>query len=127
MPDVSPVIPALRYRDAPAAIEFLVNAFGFEKNMVVKGEERAIEHAQLKHGIGMVMLGSAREGDMFSDQGPTSIYVIIDDVAAHHDRAMAAGAEIVMPPEEQDYGGSSYTARDPEGNWWSFGDYTPEL
>ena len=73
------------------------------------------------------MLGSTRDGDMFSDQGPISIYVIVDDVQGHHDRAKAAGAEIVMPHEEQDYGGSSYTARDPEGNWWSFGDYTPEI
>ncbi len=127
MADVSPVIPTMRYRDAVAAIEFLVSAFGFERNLVVDGENGTIEHAQLSHGMGMVMLGSTREGDMFSDQGPISIYVIVDDVQGHHDRARATGAEIVMPPEEQDYGGSSYTARDPEGNWWSFGDYTPEL
>ena len=127
MPDVSPVIPAMRYQDAPAAIDFLVNAFGFTRNMVVEGENGTIEHAQLVHGSGMVMLGSTRDGDMFSDQGPISIYVIVDDVRGHHDRAVAAGAEIAMPHEEQDYGGSSYTARDPEGNWWSFGDYTPEI
>ena len=127
MPEVSPVIPAMRYQDAPAAIDFLVNAFGFKRNMVVEGENGMIEHAQLTHGTGMVMLGSTRGDDMFSDQGPISIYVIVDDVQAHHDRAAAAGAEIVMAPEEQDYGGSSYTARDPEGNWWSFGDYTPEI
>ncbi len=127
MPEVSPVIPAMRYQDAPAAIDFLVNAFGFKRNMVVEGENDMIEHAQLTHGTGMVMLGSTRGGDMFSDQGPISIYVIVDDVQAHHDRAAAAGAEIAMPLEAQDYGGSSYTARDPEGNWWSFGDYTPEI
>ena len=127
MADVSPVIPALRYQDAAAAIDFLVNAFGFGRNMVVEGENGTIEHAQLTHGTGMVMLGSARDGDIFSDQGPISIYVIVDDVQAHHDRAAAANATIVMPPEAQDYGGSSYTARDPEGNWWSFGDYRPEI
>lgn len=117
----------MRYQDAPAAIDFLVNAFGFARNMVAEGEDGRIEHAQLIHGTGMVMLGSTRDGDMFSDQGPVSIYVIVDDVRGHHDGAKAAGAEIVMPLEEQDYGGSSYTARDPEGNWWSFGDYTPEI
>lgn len=127
MANVSPVIPAMRYRDAPAAIEFLVSALGFERNMVVHGEDGRIEHAQLRHGTGMVMLGSTRDGDIFSDQGPISIYVIVDDVKAHHDRAAAAGAEIVMALETQDYGGSGYTARDPEGNFWSFGDYTPEI
>ena len=54
-----------------------------------------------------------------------SIYVIVSDVAAHAERARAAGAEIVMEPEAQDYGGSNYAARDPEGHVWSFGDYSP--
>lgn len=127
MPDVSPVIPTLRYRDAPAAIEFLVNALGFERNMVVDGGAGRIEHAQLSHGTGMVMVGSSREDDMFSELGPVSIYVIVDDVLAHHERAQAAGAEVVMAPEEQDYGGWSYTVKDSEENLWSFGSYTPEL
>lgn len=127
MSNVSPVIPTLRYRDAPAAIGFLVDALGFERNMVVEGDEGTIEHAQLTYGTGMVMVGSSRENDMFSDLGPVSIYVIIDDVHAHHARAAAAGAEVVMEPEEQDYGGWSYTVKDAEGNLWSFGGYTPEL
>ena len=55
----------------------------------------------------------------------TTIYAVVDDVAAHHDRAVQAGAEIVMPLETQDYGGSSFTLRDPEGHVWSFGDYDP--
>lgn len=49
----------------------------------------------------------------------------VDDVAAHAERAREAVAEIVMEPEEQDDGGANYTARDPEGNLWSFGSYNP--
>ena len=125
MADISPVIPALRYRDAHAAIALLVDGFGFALNALHEGENRAVEHAQLTFGSGMVMLGSARE-DAFSDLGPSSIYVIVDDCDAHYARAAAAGAEIVMEPEDEDYGGRLYAARDHEGNVWSFGTYRPQ-
>ena len=126
----STVVPALRYADAVAAIEFLTNAFGFEARMVVEGPGGSIEHAQLVHGTGMVMLGSDRD-DQFGTfvrsggRSSTSVYVVVDDVAAHAEVARAAGADIVSEPEEQDYGGSNYVVRDPEGNIWSFGEYTP--
>lgn len=131
----STIIPTLRYQDAPAAIDFLVEAFGFTVHARHQ-EGDVVEHAQLVLGDGMVMLGSVRRGsDREFDRlvttakeagAPTSTpYVVVDDVAAHAQRARAAGAEIVMEPEEQDYGGSNYTARDPEGNLWSFGSYDP--
>ena len=50
------VIPGLRYHDAPAAIEWLCTAFGFEKHLVVPGPEGTIAHAQLTFGNGMVMI-----------------------------------------------------------------------
>ncbi len=126
------IIPTLRYRDAMAAIEFLCDAFGFER-MVVLADQGVVEHAQLVHGTGMVMIGSDRD-DAFgsqittaaeSDRPTGAIYVIVDDVAAHAERARAAGATITMELESQDYGGSSYSCTDLEGNVWSFGDYDP--
>jgi uncharacterized glyoxalase superfamily protein PhnB len=54
------VIPCLRYRDAPAAIEWLCRAFGFEKHLVVPGESGTIAHAELSFGNGMIMLGSVK-------------------------------------------------------------------
>src|SRR5450432_1008129 len=54
----SAVIPALRYRDAPAAIEWLCRVIGFEKHLVVPGPDNTIAHAQLALGGGMLMLGS---------------------------------------------------------------------
>jgi uncharacterized glyoxalase superfamily protein PhnB len=111
---VSTVIPAMRYRDANAAIEWLCKAFGFEKHLVVPGENRTVAHAQLTFGNGMIMLGSARE-DEFGQWvkppretggiGTQSAYVIVEDADAHYARAKAAGAEIVMEVEDQDYGG----------------------
>ena len=126
----STVIPTLRYRDAKAAIGFLVSAFGFEAGLVVERDDGFIEHAQLVLGTGMIMLGSSRDDEYGrlvggADPPVSSIYVIVDDVAAHAESARAAGAEILMEPRNQDYGGSDYTARDPEGNIWSFGSYNP--
>ena len=56
--------------------------------------------------------------------GPTmGLHLIVEDVDAHPKRARAAGAEIIRDPRDEDYGGRGYSARDPEGNVWSFGSY----
>jgi uncharacterized glyoxalase superfamily protein PhnB len=57
------VIPVLRYRDAPAAIEWLCQTFGFEKNLVVPNDDGTIAHAQLSFGNGMIMLGSVLKNE----------------------------------------------------------------
>ena len=120
------VFPALRYRDAKAAIDFLGRAFGFEPRMVVDAENGAVAHAELVLGDAMIMLGSVRDGnDHMPPPGAGATYVVVDDPGAVHDRARDAGAEIVRPPEDTDYGSREYTARDPEGNVWSFGTYRP--
>ena len=128
------VIPALRYEDAAAAIEWLCAAFGFERHLVVPAEEGRIAHAQLALGRGLVMLGSVRDDDFGRLQrtprqvggvGTQSVYAVVADVDAHHARAAAAGAEVVYGPEDQEYGGRLYTCRDPEGHLWSFGSYDP--
>lgn len=127
------VIPAMQYRDAPAAIAFLCEAFGFEKGLVVEGEDGTIAHAQLTLGNGMIMVGSRKDTPygrlmMAADVagGATqSVYVVIADADAHYARAKAAGAEIVIELVTQDYGGRDYTCRDPEGHIWTFGTYDP--
>ena len=60
---VATIVPCLRYRDAPKAIDWLCAAFGFEKQLVVPGENGTIVHAQLKFGNGMIMLGSATDSE----------------------------------------------------------------
>jgi uncharacterized glyoxalase superfamily protein PhnB len=128
---VPSVIPSLRYKDAPRAIEFLEQAFGFKRAMVVDGEDGTIAHAELTYGPdGMVMLGTEREdayGSAGSHVGQGWMYVVVEDADAHYARAKAAGAEIVRELEEQEYGSRDYSARDFEGNVWSFGTYRPEL
>ena len=128
------VIPTLRYSDARAAIEWLCEAFGFEKHLVVPGDGGTIAHAQLVFGNGMVMLGSAGDDDFSKLQKPPralggvgsqSPYIIVEDADRHYARAVAAGAEIVMEIKDQDYGGRGYSCRDAEGHIWSFGAYDP--
>lgn len=128
------VIPTMKYRDAPAAIEWLCRAFGFEEHLVVPGENGAIAHAELVYGNGMIMLGSAGDGPYDAlvkpprDVGTVltqSAYVVVEDADRHHARAVAAGAEVVMPLVDEDYGGRGYSCRDPEGHLWNFGTYDP--
>lgn len=131
---VTTVIPSLRYRNALAMIEWLCTAFGFEKHAVYADGD-TVHHAQLAFGIGMVMLGSADNAsawgrrivqpDEIGGRETQACYVVVADCAGHYARAKAAGAEIVDELEARDYGGSGYSARDPEGHLWSFGDYDP--
>ena len=120
------IFPSLRYRDAPRAIEFLEEAFGFTRHQVIENPDGTIAHAELAYGDGMVMLGTDREDDYGSHAGQGWMYVAIEDPDAHYAKAKSAGAEIVRELEDQDYGSRDYSARDPEGNLWSFGTYRPE-
>jgi len=131
----STVIPSLRYRDALAAIDWLVRAFGFEKNAVYMGPNNTVAHAQLTFGNGMVMLGSAsNEGeyaklmvqpDEIDLRETKGIYLVVSNADAFYATAKAAGAEMVMDIRDMDYGGRAFTCRDLEGHLWNIGSYDP--
>jgi uncharacterized glyoxalase superfamily protein PhnB len=129
MPTDAPTIfPGLRYADAPAALEWLARAFGFEEVMAVPGPDGTIVHAEMRLGRGMIMLGSDKDDRFGSRAGMGWIYVALDgDIDAHHDRAVAAGAEVIMELTDTDYGSRDYSVKDLEGNMWSFGTYRPAL
>ncbi|MEU9003398.1 VOC family protein, partial [Streptomyces sp. NPDC048551] len=90
-----------------------------------------VMHAELSYGSGAVMLGSKGRGGAFdramAQAGPSGVYVVVDDVDAHHRRAVEHGVEILMEPTDQEYGSRDYMARDGEGNVWSFGTYAPQV
>jgi uncharacterized glyoxalase superfamily protein PhnB len=130
------VIPVLRYRDAPAAIEWLCQTFGFEKHLVVPNKDGTIAHAQLSFGNGMIMLGSVvknatqfdrqmRQPDEIGGGNTQSSYVVVTDADAVYAKAKAAGAKIAMEIRNEDYGGRDFSCYDPEGHLWSFGTYDP--
>jgi uncharacterized glyoxalase superfamily protein PhnB len=117
------VHPTLRYHDARSAIDWLERAFGFSALAVHDGPGDTVAHAELAAADGVIMLGSEPEDGAHAGHGWT--YVAIENPDELHDRAVAAGAEIVRPLEDTDYGSRDFTARDPEGNLWSFGTYRP--
>ncbi|MFB0628132.1 VOC family protein [Streptomyces sp. AB3(2024)] len=131
MAGVPTVFPTLLYRDAKAAIRQLTEAFGFTQVAVYEGDDGAVMHAELAYGNGAVMLGSKGRGGAFDKAmegaGPSGVYLVVDDVDAHHRRAVEHGVEILMEPTDQDYGSRDYMARDAEGNVWSFGTYAPQV
>lgn len=122
-------VPYLSYRDAAAAIDWLEEAFGFERTLAYPGEDGKVMHAEMAFGGAHLMMGTG-EPPAAIDPGGTSpnghgIYVVVDDVDAHHQRAVATGAEIVYSPEDTEFGTRRYRALDLEGYEWSFGTYAP--
>jgi uncharacterized glyoxalase superfamily protein PhnB len=115
------IYPFLRYADPDAALAWLGQAFSFEEVAVYRAgedEQGPIHHAEISLGPGIVMFGQG-------DRGDHGIYVAVEDADAHYEQAKAAGAEIVREIEDTPYGSREYTAKDPEGNVWSFGTYRP--
>jgi len=130
----SSIHPNLHYRDAPAAIEWLCQALGFEKRAVYEDGQGGIAHAQLTFGNGLIMLSSVRDNDWgkrmvvpAETQGRVTqcCCLVAADPDAHYAQAIAAGAEIIDPLVAQDYGGKGYSCRDPEGYIWWIGSYDP--
>jgi uncharacterized glyoxalase superfamily protein PhnB len=130
----STVIPALRYRNAPAAIEWLCSVIGFSRHAVYEGENGTIGHAELTLNGGMIMLGSAKDDehsrrfkspDELDGIETRGVYIVVFDVEAVHARAVAAGAAIIRPLQETNYGSREFAVSDPEGHTWSVGTYDP--
>jgi uncharacterized glyoxalase superfamily protein PhnB len=125
------IFPSLRYRDARAAVDWLEQAFGCERVQVYGDDDGVVHHAELRFGESMIMFGQARESAageysaIAPPPGSAALYAITADPDALHDRAKAAGAEIVQPLRDQDYGSREFTARDLDGNIWTFGTYDP--
>lgn len=128
------VIPTLRYRDAHAAMDWLCSVLGFVRHVVYEGPEKSIAHAELTLGGGMIMLGSEREDEYgrgfkspaeFGGLETRSTYVVVPDADAVYARAQTAGAQVVRPIRDTEYGSREFTIKDPEGHSWSVGTYDP--
>jgi uncharacterized glyoxalase superfamily protein PhnB len=131
MTDRIGVWPTLVYKDGPAAMRFLTEALGFEKVAEYPGErEGTIAHAELLWPAGGgAMLSSGPDPDnefnVVAD-GASSVYLVSDDPDGLFERATAAGADVVRPLRDEDYGARGFTVRDQEGNFWSVGTFAGE-
>lgn len=125
---------SLYYEDPRRAIEWLCDAFGFEKRLVVEGDGGEIEHSELGYGEGLIMVAGTGRSERFpymrapaqvGGGNTQNLMVYVDDVEAHCRRARAAGAEITAEPATHDYGSEywvdrSYEAVDLGGHHWWF-------
>jgi uncharacterized glyoxalase superfamily protein PhnB len=130
----STVIPALRYRNAPAAIDWLCQVFGFERKAVFEGPNGTIGHAELTLNGGMIMLGSVKDDELAASfKSPDDLdgaetrgcYLVVADADAAHARAVATGARIIRPLQDTPYGSREFAVKDPEGHSWGAGTYDP--
>lgn len=135
-PTLCNVVPCMRYRDAPAAIKWLSDTFGFEPQLVVPNDDGTIAHAQLLFGNGVIMLSSVFDTEFGrlmkqpADIGHVvtqSTYLVVNDADHVYNRVLEAGAEILLDIKDEDYGGRGFTCRDPEGHIWSIGTYDPQI
>ena len=119
---------ALCYRDPRAALAWLEKAFGFEVVHADRGRGRAMwPTPRCGSANALVMVGSEWSADHDSPasiggKNTQTVHIqVATDIDAHCERARAAGAEIIMEPEDQFYGDRSYRCRDPEGHIWTVG------
>lgn len=128
------IIPTMRYKNARAAIEWLCNTFGFEKHLIVEGEENSIAHAQLTYGNSMIMLSSENETEYgqwvktpenLNGNNTQAPYIIVEKIDELYKRVVASDAKILIALKDEDYGGRGFTCKDIEGYLWSFGSYDP--
>jgi uncharacterized glyoxalase superfamily protein PhnB len=130
------VVPCLRYRNAPKAIEWLCQTFGFERQLIVPADNETIRHAQLSLGSGTIMIGSVpteetewsrhiKQPDEIGGFETQSVYLVVSDADEIYGRAKDAGADIAIEIKDEDYGGRGFSCRDLEGHLWSIGTYAP--
>jgi len=129
----STIMPTLRYRNAPAAIDWLCQVFGFARHAVYANPDGSIGHAELTLGGGMIMLGSEKDDDYGRGfKSPAEVgaetrssYIVVGDADAVYARAVGAGGAVARQLQNTDYGSREFTVRDPEGHSWSVGTYDP--
>jgi PhnB protein len=124
------ITPYLLYEDVAGALKWLGDAFGLRERMRMPGPDGKIGHAEMELADAVVMMGCP---------GPTyrnpkrvghvtqELYVYVDDVDKHFQRAKGAGATILEEPADQFYGDRRYRAVDPEGHHWSFATHVRDV
>ncbi len=127
------VMPYLCCRGAADAIEFYKAVFGATERMRMPGDSpENIGHAEIEIGTGLVMLA-----DEFPDHGflspqtiggsPVTVHVYVEDADAVFAKAVAAGATVTRPMEDQFYGDRLGQFIDPWGHRWSVASHVEDV
>lgn len=113
----------LGYEDIEEARKFFVHALGFEDEREVRDEHGVLTRSHVRWGDTVLMLDNPGAHGVRSPQevgGVTHVIVVsVGDVDAHHARAVAAGAQVLLPPSDRPWG-RDYELRDPQGYIFSF-------
>ena len=122
----------LRLHDTKAAIDFYARAFGAKELFRLVEPSGRVGHAEVKIGPVTIMLSD--EYPEYNIKGPrsiggtsVSIHIHASDVDRLFEQAVAAGATVVRPLQNQFYGERSGTVRDPFGHEWLLGGQIEEL
>ena len=125
-PGMAQIIPYLYYQDADAAIEFMVESFGFTIDHAFRNPDNGkVLTAQLRTGSGVIFVGPGMEyfgtrGTPDRDHVSCMIYVFVDDVDEHYARVCSSEAEIREEPHAHFGDNRQYTVSDPGGQRWTF-------
>ena len=118
------ITPYLLYEDVGGALKFLSKAFGFKKHGAqMRSPDGKVNHAAMKLGDDLIMMGCPGSGyrnPKRLGQATQSLYVNVENVDKHFERARKAGAKILEEPKDTEYGHRRYGAADPEGHQWYF-------
>jgi PhnB protein len=132
--DEPTMVPMLTYADGPAAMDWLVEAFGFTETARWLDDDGRLSHGELRLGDGLVMLAStpgyegpaehrlhcvAADAWMSVPWVIDGVLVHVGDVVAHRARAASAGATMLSEVEQAPFG-ALYRVEDPEGHRWMF-------
>ena len=124
------ITPYLHYEDVGAALDWLSRAFGFRERLRMPGPNGTVGHAEMELADGVIMMG--RPDDAYQNpkrlgNRTQSLYVYVDGVDDHFQRAKAAGATVIQEPKEEFWGDRFYSVEDPEGHQWVFAQHVREV
>jgi PhnB protein len=124
--------PYLSLSDAARAIDFYKQAFGAREVMRMPAPQGKIGHAEIRIGDAPIMLADeCPEMNFRSPQSlggsPVNIVIYVNDVDALVNQAVAAGAKLLRPVQDQFYGDRMGVLQDPFGHSWSFATHIEDV
>lgn len=130
--DMPRITPHLFYEDIESASAFLQKAFGFKVRWNLTNKHDKLVHVELEVEDSLVMLGLIEENDHWEspknlEKIHQRLFIFVDNLDAHYERAKAAGAKIIWEPEDKFYGDRVYECKDPEGHYWRFAEHFKDV
>jgi len=120
----STVTPYLTLNNPEATMEFLKKAFGAQETYAMRDDKGQVQHAEMKVGTSMLMLGRAH--DQYTAR-PGNFYMYVEDCDAMYQKALAAGGKSLSEPANQFYGDRHGGVTDAEGNNWWIGTHIEDV